>query len=155
MTTATAAVSSIRDMIRDAIMTIVGIEAITAVIVFLIIIPIVTGKDGVTGKDNIVVIHTNTEEDVITMTTEEISCLSTVKTTETVPPVSRSEFTSKVPCNKCLMLVMCKQRMKINNSVVSFAHSKHGCPEAKEFVTDADMNEINNMRIIFGLEIYP
>ena len=63
--------------------------------------------------------------------------------------------TKEIPCYKCLMLVMCKQRIGVNESVVSFAHSKSECPDAIEFVTNADQNEINGMRIIFGLEVYP
>lgn len=72
---------------------------------------------------------------------------------ETVPPVSRLEFTSKVPCNKCLMFVMCRQRMR--TSVINFAHSKYGCPEAKDFVMASNQTEINAMRVLFGLQEYP
>ena len=72
---------------------------------------------------------------------------------ETVPPVSRLEYTSKVPCYKCILFVMCKQRML--NSVVSFAHGQHGCPEVKDFVMASDQTEINAMRVLFGLQEYP
>jgi hypothetical protein len=57
------------------------------------------------------------------------------------------------PCKKCLMFVMCRQRM--TDSVVSYAHSKDGCPDAKEYVMAVDQDGINAMRIIFGLNLYP
>ena len=156
MTTVVVVTRNNKDMIQDATMKIVdGIKVITedTAATFQTIDNIVVGKDGVIGIVIIVITTTDTKEDVITMTTEETLCLSTVKTTEIVPPVSRSEFISKVPCNKCLMFVMCRRRM--TNSVISFAHSKYGCPEAKEFVMAVDQDGINAMRILFDLQAYP
>jgi len=110
------------------------------------------GEDGMNGIVTTAVTPINTEEDIITMTTAETWYLPTVKTTEIVPPVSHSEFISKLPCYKCLVFVMCKQKVK--GSVVGFAHHS-GCPQAYEFVLGADQDSINNMRQLFGLEPYP
>lgn len=142
----------INDMRPDVIIVTKDGTNIIAGITFLIITDIVIGKDGIPGIVNIVETPTNTEEDATTMTTKETWCLPTVKTTETVQPVSRSEFISRIPCYKCLVFVMCKQ--KITDSVVSFAHSG-GCPDVKKFVLKADMDQINTMRVIFGLKEYP
>ena len=119
---------------------------------FPTIMAIENGKDGVNGIVIIVITEIDIEEDIITMTTAETWYLPIVKTTEIVPPVSHSEFISKVPCYKCLVFVMCKQKVK--RSVVGFAHNS-GCPQAYEFVLGADQDSINNMRQLFGLEPYP
>ena len=64
---------------------------------------------------------------------------------------------NKVPCYKCLVFIMCKHKFNTqiysHNSVVGFAHSSN-CPMAKDFVEGATQEDINNMRKIFGLEIY-
>jgi len=59
---------------------------------------------------------------------------------------------NNVPCYKCLVFVMCKDRMK--DSVVEFAQGVQGCPDMKEFVLGADQDDINNLRILFELEPY-
>ena len=64
----------------------------------------------------------------------------------------------KLPCYKCLVFVMCKERLETNfnsnNSVVGLAYTIN-CPMAKKFVENADQKEINKMRLLFGLEVYP
>jgi len=62
----------------------------------------------------------------------------------------------KVPCYKCLVFIMCKQRLEksSNNSVVGLAYTIN-CPRAKKFVDGATQEDINQMRLIFELEIYP
>jgi len=124
-------------------------------ITFPTTISIGNGEDGMNGIITTAVTPINTEEDIITMTTEETSYLPTVKTTEIDPPVSHSEFISKVPCYKCLVFVMCKQKVKNNVIHDCFWLAQFlGCPESKEFILEADQYSINSMRILFGLEPY-
>jgi len=56
-----------------------------------------------------------------------------------------------IPCYKCLIFIICKQ--KVTNSVCDFVDI-YGCPDAKEFTHNADQNDINKLREIFGLEGY-
>ncbi len=143
----------VKNMMDPDIMIIEGYiaEGIVVVTIFPTIIATVNGEDGATG----IVIIENTQkdiqEDIIIMIDKETLCFHSVKIPKIAPRVSHSDSITDVPCYKCLVFVMCKQ--KVTNSVCNFAND-HGCPNAKEFVLGADQNDINNMREVFGLGGY-
>ena len=125
-------------------------------ITFPIIIAIVNGEIGTNGIAIIATTKKDILEENIIMIDKETSCFHTVRIPQIAPRVSASDSIIDVPCYKCLVFVMCKQRLENaeQNSVVHFAQTGD-CPEAKEFVLGADQDSINHMREIFGLEAYP
>ena len=143
---------TVKNMMDEAIMAIEeSIVIDTTDVIFLIIVTIANGKDGATGIVITEGIRKDIQEDIIIMTDKETSCFHSVKIQQTAPRVSHSDSIIDVPCYKCLVYIMCKQ--KVTNSVVNFAND-HGCPDSKEFVLGADQNDINNMREVFGLGGY-
>lgn len=61
------------------------------------------------------------------------------------------------PCKNCIVLAPCKIRFKRfifmkDTSVINFAHDD--CKLLDEYLYDATQEEINEVRIFFGLEPY-
>jgi hypothetical protein len=146
---------TVKDMMDPNTMTTEEYIAVVIVVVtiFPTIIAIVNGEDGVNGIVTTKDIQKDIQEDIIIMTDKETSCFRSVRIPKIAPRASRSDSITNVPCYKCLVFVMCKDRMR--NSVVGFAQGVNGCPEIKEFVLDADQDDVNNLRKLFGLEPYP
>ena len=141
---------TIDDMMEEGIIVIKESIGITDDI-FPTIIAIASGKNGENGIVTTEDILKDIQEDTIIMIDKETSCFHSVKIQQTAPHVSHSDSIIDVPCYKCLVYIMCKQ--KVTNSVINFAND-YGCPDSKEFVLGADQNDINNMREVFGLGGY-
>jgi hypothetical protein len=55
------------------------------------------------------------------------------------------------PCRNCLLLAVCKSRFMNYTNVSSFAYDTK-CPLACEYIENYGMEEVNEMRKIFGLK---
>jgi hypothetical protein len=58
-----------------------------------------------------------------------------------------------IPCNQCIVFARCKSRFadwRING-VIDFVF-RMGCQNALDYTNEADQDDINEMRILYGLE---
>lgn len=64
-------------------------------------------------------------------------------------------ITSIPPCRKCLVRITCRTRIiqGLYNSVIDFANNEN-CPYATKFIEYATQEDINEMRILFGMKPY-
>jgi hypothetical protein len=57
------------------------------------------------------------------------------------------------PCSTCLVQAVCVATF-YGNSVLNFVYHDKKCPMAIEFIDKATMDEVNEMRLLYGLEPY-
>lgn len=59
----------------------------------------------------------------------------------------------ETPCSVCIVQAICVATFK-GNSVLDHAYNHKKCPLAIEFINKANQEQINELRILYGLEPY-